>query len=164
MAWDPTTQQTFVCLQDVLKTSSEDVWVRRIYLSWWRRLEDVLKKSSEDEDKRRLQDVFKTSWWRWMFAGIAIIVSFKPKSSKQIEQQLFFTVRSARVQSVNFDKNNPVVRDCWYFTLRLFLRNIPCEDSAFSLIFIAAIHPIFSLFSFLHNTDEHFSFKESFCL
>ena len=27
--------------QDVLKTSSEDVWVRRIYFFWWRRLQDV---------------------------------------------------------------------------------------------------------------------------
>ena len=36
----------------------EDVWPRRIYWSWSRRLEDVLKTSSEDEDQRRLQDVF----------------------------------------------------------------------------------------------------------
>ena len=55
--------------EDVLKTSSEDVWVRRIYSSWSRRLEDVLKTSSEDEDERRLQDVFKTSSSRRMFAG-----------------------------------------------------------------------------------------------
>ena len=27
--------------QDVLKTSSEDEWLRQIYSSWWRRLEDV---------------------------------------------------------------------------------------------------------------------------
>ena len=32
-------------------------------------LEDVLKTSSEDEDERRLQDVFKTSSSRRMFAG-----------------------------------------------------------------------------------------------
>ena len=36
--------------QDVLKTSSEDVRLRRTYSSWSRRL--------EDEDERRLQDVF----------------------------------------------------------------------------------------------------------
>ena len=47
--------------QDVLKTSSEDVWVRRIFSSWSRRLEDVLKTSPEDEDERRLQHVFKTN-------------------------------------------------------------------------------------------------------
>ena len=65
-------------LQDVLKTSwqdvlkmswrrLEDVWPRRIYWSWSKRLEDVfrrrmtkanifvlIKTSSEDEDKRRL--------------------------------------------------------------------------------------------------------------
>ena len=40
--------------QDVLKTSSEDVRLRRIYSSWSRRLEDVFKTSSEDEDERRL--------------------------------------------------------------------------------------------------------------
>ena len=34
-----------------------------------RRLEDVLTTSSEDEDKRRLQDAFKTSSSRRMFAG-----------------------------------------------------------------------------------------------
>ena len=40
--------------QDVLKTSSEDVWLIRIYSSSSRRLEDVLKTSFEDEDERRL--------------------------------------------------------------------------------------------------------------
>ena len=44
--------------QDVLKTSSEDVRLRRTYSSWSRHLEDVFKTSSEDEDERRLQDVF----------------------------------------------------------------------------------------------------------
>ena len=48
--------------QDVLKTSSEDVRLRRTYSSWSRRL--------EDEDERRLQDVFNTSSSRRMFAGI----------------------------------------------------------------------------------------------
>ena len=47
--------------QDVLKTSSEDVWLIRIYSSSSRRLEDLLKTSFEDEDKRRLQDVIKTN-------------------------------------------------------------------------------------------------------
>ena len=38
----------------LIKTSSEDVWVR-----WIIRLDqDVLKTSSEDKDERRLQDVF----------------------------------------------------------------------------------------------------------
>ena len=40
------------------KMSSEDVRLRRTYSSWSRCLEDVLKTSSEDEDERRLQDVF----------------------------------------------------------------------------------------------------------
>ena len=52
-------------LENVLKTSSEDVWLTRIYSSWSRRLEGGWKTSSEDEDERRLQDVFiKTNvWW-----------------------------------------------------------------------------------------------------
>ena len=54
--------------QDVLKTSSEDVRLRRTYSSWSRRLEDVLKTSSEDENERRLQDVFikaNVCWNSW---------------------------------------------------------------------------------------------------
>ena len=50
--------------QDLLKTSSGDVRLRRTYSSWWRRL--------QDEDERRLQDVFKTNvcwvktlWGHW---------------------------------------------------------------------------------------------------
>ena len=54
----------------LIKTSSEDVWIRWIYSSWSRRLEDVLKTSPEDKDERRLQDVFKRSSSRRMFAGI----------------------------------------------------------------------------------------------
>ena len=63
--------------QDVLKTSwrhLEDAWPKRIYWSWPRRFEDVLKTSSEDVRLRRTysswsrrlpktktKDVFKTS-------------------------------------------------------------------------------------------------------
>ena len=57
---------------DVLKTSSEGVSLRWIYLYWSRRLAYVLKTFSEDENKRRLQDVFKTSSSRQMFAGETI--------------------------------------------------------------------------------------------
>ena len=52
--------------QNILKTSSEDVWLIRIYSSSWRRLEDALKMSFEDENERHLQDVFKTSSLRRM--------------------------------------------------------------------------------------------------
>ena len=89
--------------QDVLKTfwrcleiswrRLEEVWPRRIYCSWPRRLKYLLKMSSEDvrltwtysswsrrleedEDERRLQDVFKTSSSRRMFAGLIVTVSF----------------------------------------------------------------------------------------
>ena len=44
--------------QDILKTSSADKWLRRIYSSWSIHLEDVFKMSSEDKDKRRLQGAF----------------------------------------------------------------------------------------------------------
>ena len=58
-------------LEGVLKTSwklLKDVWPKRMYWSWPRRLENVLKTFSEDvrlrrtySSWRRLQDVF----WRW---------------------------------------------------------------------------------------------------
>ena len=49
----------------LMRTSSEDIWLRQICLSGPRCLEDVFKMSSEDKDQRRLQDVFiKTNvWW-----------------------------------------------------------------------------------------------------
>ena len=56
-------------LENILKTSSEDVWVWQIFSSWSRRLEDVLKTSFEDENERCLQDVSKTSSSRRLFAG-----------------------------------------------------------------------------------------------
>ena len=59
-------QDEYISLdQDVLKTSSEDVWLRWIYLSWSKRL----KMSSENE--RRLQDVLIKTNVCW----IIIIVS-----------------------------------------------------------------------------------------
>ena len=61
-------------LEDVFKTSSEDEWLIRIYSSSSRRLEDVLKTSFEDEDERRLRDVFKTSLSRRMFAGKPVCI------------------------------------------------------------------------------------------
>ena len=44
--------------QDVLKTFSEDVWVRQIYLSRSRRLEEVLWIRRRKTCSRSLQDVF----------------------------------------------------------------------------------------------------------
>ena len=52
-------------LRNVLKTSSEDVWLKRIYSPWSRRLEDIFW-------RRR----GKTSSSRWMFAGGAVWVIF----------------------------------------------------------------------------------------
>ena len=43
--------------QDVVKTSSENVRLRRPYSSWSRRLKDVMKTFSKDENIRCLQDI-----------------------------------------------------------------------------------------------------------
>ena len=59
-------QDNYVGLdQDVLKTSSENVWVRRIYSFD----QDVLKTSWRLLLKTKTKDVFKTSSSRRMFAG-----------------------------------------------------------------------------------------------
>ena len=55
-------------LEDLFKSSSEDVRLKRTYSSWSRHLEDFLKTSPEDADERRLQGVFKTSSSRRLFA------------------------------------------------------------------------------------------------
>ena len=90
-------------LRDDLKTSPEDVRLRRTYSStyssWSRSLEDVFKTSSEDEDKRRLQDVFKTSSSRCMYAGKK---SVDYHGSSPIE-----------------DKNNNIIRKLYERCLRL---------------------------------------------
>ena len=44
--------------------------------------QDVLKTSSEDEDERRLQDVFKTSSSRRMFAGLYYICYIESAKQK----------------------------------------------------------------------------------
>ena len=65
-------------LEDLLRTSSEDVSLSQTYSSWSRRLEDAFKTPSEDEDEGSLQDVFKTSSSRRIFAGTFHLV--KPVS------------------------------------------------------------------------------------
>ena len=42
------------CLENVLKMSSEEVWVKRIYLSWWRHFEDVFWSRRQKTSSRRL--------------------------------------------------------------------------------------------------------------
>ena len=66
-------QEEYIGLdEDVLKTSSEHVWLTQICLPWSRRLEDILKRSSEDKDQRhfsrRLQDAFikRKFWWDYL--------------------------------------------------------------------------------------------------
>ena len=51
----------------LIKTSSEEVWVRRIYSSWWRRLQ------------KKMKDVFKTPSSRQMFAGFKIFTDCHKK-------------------------------------------------------------------------------------
>ena len=49
--------------QDILKTSSEDVRLRRAYLSWSRRLEDVFSRRKAKAKHTHLdQNVLKASW------------------------------------------------------------------------------------------------------
>ena len=69
-------------LDDVLKTSSEDVWLRRIDSFWSRRLENVfwrhlLKMSSELNDERRLQDAF-------IKANVCCNISMRSKKTQTI--------------------------------------------------------------------------------
>ena len=87
-------------LQDVLKTSSRrlvDLWPKRIYSSWSRRLrrhlktydkgeyirlEDIWKTISEDKDKRCLQEVFTKQRVYW---AIAFMKFWKQAFSINIE-------------------------------------------------------------------------------
>ena len=67
------------------KTSSEDVWLRRIYSSWSRRLEDVFKTSSKDEDERRVkmssrhlhQDECLLGRFFWKYLWIIVFTNFE---------------------------------------------------------------------------------------
>ena len=78
-------QDEYVGLDEgVLKTSSEDVWVRRINSSWSRRLEDVLKTSSEDEYQRRLQDVFIKTNVCWVVTSFVTVVDVGCRFSTRI--------------------------------------------------------------------------------
>ena len=60
-------------LEDVFKTSSEDVWLGRIYSSWSRRLETNMK------------DVLETSSSRRIFAGVNCECSWK---KNQVEKKV----------------------------------------------------------------------------
>ena len=62
--------------QGVLKTSSQDVRLKRTYSSWSRRFEDVLKTSSEDEGERRLQDVFIKTNVYWVVGANSVVKNF----------------------------------------------------------------------------------------
>ena len=73
----------------LIKTSSEDVWVKQIYSSWSRRLEDILKMSSEEEDERRLQEVFKTPSLRGMFAVSGLQLYWKGDSGTDVFQWIW---------------------------------------------------------------------------
>ena len=73
----------------LIKTSSEDVWVKQIYSSWSRRLEDILKLSSEDEDERRLQEVFKTPSLRGTFAVSGLQLYWKGDSGTDVFQWIW---------------------------------------------------------------------------
>ena len=65
-SWRYLYKKSWRFFEDVLKTS----W-RSLGKTSWRCLEDLLETSSGDEDERRLQDVFKMSSSRLMFAEFA---------------------------------------------------------------------------------------------
>ena len=68
--------------QDVLKTSSEDLWLIRIYSFSSRRLL-----------KMKTKDVFKTSSSRRMFAGIQVGVTVNKYSQKKVLPDYFLLVK-----------------------------------------------------------------------
>ena len=76
---------------DVLKTSSQDLWLRWIYLSWSKRLKDILKTYSEEEDKGRPQDVFSKTNVCWDSCEECLI-GFE----KFCEREIFTILPSAR--------------------------------------------------------------------
>ena len=63
--------------QDVLKTSSEDIWLRQIYSSLSKRLEDILETSYECKEEQRLQDDFQRNWWFLRSWGVIRITNLK---------------------------------------------------------------------------------------
>ena len=92
-SWNRLGKTSWRHLEDVFKMSwkcLQDVWPRRIYWSWPRRLEDVLETSSEDVWVRQIysswsrgllktkkKDVFKRSSSRRMFAGLFALEQMK---------------------------------------------------------------------------------------
>ena len=119
--------------QDVLKTSSEDVWLRRICSSWLRHLEDVLRTSSEDEDERRLEDVFiKTNVW-WDTVSFVKLLFGCPTAN--------FGLLS-RGQSHSVDVNHCVFTFSTWRSLRISQRNCIHNPGQASSGIWTGYHPI----------------------
>ena len=78
--WRSMTKTNILVLITTSWRRLEDAWLRRTCSSWSRRYEDGLETSSQDEDEKRLQDVFKTSSSRWMFAGYPVNCSCQKPS------------------------------------------------------------------------------------
>ena len=102
-------------LEDVLKTYSQDECIGLDQDVFWRRKAKanifvLIKTSSEDEDEKRLQDVFKTSSSRRMFAGLIVIdckyalpclINFVFQSSFQL-QSLSPSSKNSQYQTLFF--------------------------------------------------------------
>ena len=58
----------FALDQEVLKTSSEDAWLRQIYLSWSRRLQDVFIKTNVWWDMTIKQQIRHGTWYGMLVA------------------------------------------------------------------------------------------------
>ena len=145
-------------LEDVLKTSSEDVRLRRTYSSWSRRLEDVLKTSSEDEDERRLQDVFKTSSSRRMFAGkysgnVVCWAYFFKNDSKPF--WIYCSINSGQ-SFLSFRPGRTIVYFVVIFSLRsgkYCMKNIPFR------VFSGLYFPVLGLNTTIHSVNLRIQYQ-----
>ena len=144
--------------QDVLKTSSEDVRLRRTYSSWSRRLEDVFKTSSEDEDERRLQDVFKTSSSRRMFAGkysgnVVCWAYFFKNDSKPF--WIYCSINSGQ-SFLSFRPGRTIVYFVVIFSLRsgkYCMKNIPFR------VFSGLYFPVLGLNTTIHSVNLRIQYQ-----
>ena len=102
----------------LIKTSSEDLWLGQIYLSW----SSVLKTSSKEEDKRRLQDVLiKTNvcwdkniftWFFYQHCLMVMLENLKESRGRWEEFGAFFADLSKEFNCT--DHNLLISKLSWY--------------------------------------------------
>ena len=101
------TKTNILVLIKVLKTSSEDVWVRRICSSWSRHLEDVFKTSSRGlhQDECLLGLFYSELCWRFWNLGVA---NFLRKTLLLLVKTDFLASRSS-----SFSDNTVFLSKCF---------------------------------------------------